>query len=457
MILKKSSILVIDDDENILIALKMLLKAEVASIITEKNPEVIPSLLSKQKFDLVMLDMNFKSALNSGNEGLYWLRKIKEHNKHLPVIMITAYGDIDVAVKSLKEGASDFVLKPWRNEKLIESLIHALSLNGNKEKDIKENHFKNHDNINKSGIIGESDAMKEVFFKIDKIAPTDANILILGENGTGKDLVAKEIFQKSLRKNKPFVSVDLGALTETLFESELFGHKKGAFTDAREDRTGRFEEANNGTIFLDEIGNISLLQQTKLLSVLQNRQITKLGSNATIGIDVRLISATNAPIYAMANENKFRKDLIYRLNTIEIYLPPLRERGEDIIILANHFLQLYSKKYLKSTKISFSDEALKKLKKYSFPGNVRELQHTIERTIIMLEGEIIESNDLNFSSIENNVTQSVFTTTSKNLNELEKSTIQLVIEKNNGNITKAAKELGITRTALYRRLGKYDI
>jgi two-component system, NtrC family, response regulator HydG len=298
--------------------------------------------------------------------------------------------------------------------------------------------------------------MLDIFSKIDKIAPTDANILILGENGTGKDLIAKAIHEKSLRRKQPFVKVDIGALTETLFESELFGHKKGAFTDAKDERMGLFEASNGGTLFLDEIGNISLQQQAKLLSALQNRQITRLGSNQPIPVDIRLICATNLPMSELANENRFRKDLVYRINTVEIIIPPLRKRNEDIRLLIEHFVKMYSAKYLK-TNIRFSDAALKKLEQYHFPGNVRELQYIIERVIIMTDGNELTPDDIIFSPIESaNQNASVDNDETK-LSNIEKNTILRVIEKNNGNITKAAKELGITRTALYRRLGKYEI
>jgi DNA-binding NtrC family response regulator len=297
--------------------------------------------------------------------------------------------------------------------------------------------------------------MKDIFYKIDKIAPTDANILILGENGTGKDLIATAIHEQSLRADQPFIKVDVGALTESLFESELFGHKKGAFTDAREDRVGRFEAANGGTVFLDEIGNISLQQQAKLLTVLQSRQVTRLGSNQPVPIDIRLICATNIPLSELANENRFRKDLIYRINTVEITVPPLRKRKEDILLLARHFAKVYANKYLKPN-IQFHASALEKLQQYPFPGNVRELQYTIERAIIMTDGEVIEAADLLFSPIESGITETQEDEVLK-LSTMEKNTIMRVIDKHNGNISKAAKELGLTRTALYRRLSKYDI
>lgn len=306
-----------------------------------------------------------------------------------------------------------------------------------------------------NAMIGESEVMQDIFHKIDKIAPTDANILILGENGTGKDLIATAIHEQSLRADKPFVKVDVGALTESLFESELFGHKKGAFTDAREDRVGRFESANGGTLFLDEIGNISLQQQAKLLTVLQNRQVTRLGSNQAVPIDIRLICATNIPLSELANENRFRKDLIYRINTVEITVPPLRKRRDDILLLAKHFARIYANKYLKPN-IQFHASALEKLQQYPFPGNVRELQYTIERAIIMADSATIEAPDLLFSPIESSVTEAQEDEVTK-LSTMEKNTIMKVIDKHNGNISKAAKELGLTRTALYRRLSKYDI
>src|SRR6476661_6607708 len=375
MLMKEASILIVDDDPDVLTAVRLLLKTEVKQVVTEKSPENLKYLLSQQPFDLILLDMNFNSSINTGNEGFFWLKKIKDYKSEAIVIMITAYGDIDLAVRSLKDGAADFVVKPWHNEKLIETLKDALKRKG---KSNSAQQIASSSSIIGSELLGESKSMEDVFFKIEKIAPTDANILILGENGTGKDLVAKAIHQHSNRSSKPFVKVDLGAITETLFESELFGHKKGAFTDAREDRMGRFEAADGGTLFLDEIGNISLQQQAKLLSVLQNRQVTRLGSNQSSPIDIRLICATNVPLSELANENRFRKDLIYRINTVEIMVPPLRRRGDDILVLAKHFAKLYSNKYMKPA-IGFDDAALQKLLQYHYPGNVRELQYTIER------------------------------------------------------------------------------
>lgn len=451
MNVKNATILIIDDDTDVLTAVKMLLKTEVKEVITEKNPENLRHLLSRYSFDLILLDMNFNSSINTGNEGIYWLKKIREFGSKAAVIMITAYGDIDLAVRSLKEGAKDFMVKPWHNEKLLDCIKKTI-----KEKGSASDERPGSDaSVIGKELIGNSEVMKDIFFKIEKIAPTDANILVLGENGTGKDLIAKAIHQNSLRAKKPFIKVDVGALTESLFESELFGHKKGSFTGANEDREGRFEAANGGTLFLDEIGNITLQQQSKLLSVLQNRQVTRLGSNVPINIDIRLICATNVPLSELANENRFRKDLIYRINTVEITVPPLRKRGTDIILLARHFANIYARKYLKP-QLDFDAKAIEKLKEYPFPGNVRELQYTMERAVIMSEGDELTASDLIFSPIET-VEKKEEEPKELNLNSVEKNTILRVIEKHSGNISKAAKELGLTRTALYRRLSKYDI
>ncbi|TAL46436.1 MAG: sigma-54-dependent Fis family transcriptional regulator [Chitinophagaceae bacterium] len=452
MQLKNASILIIDDDPDVLTAVRLLLKTELRHVVTEKNPENIRSHLLKESFDIILLDMNFTSSINTGNEGIFWLNEIKKMGSEAAVIMITAYGDIDLAVRSLKEGAADFVVKPWHNEKLISSIRETLRRKSNKSPFAS---LLSEDSIVGKELFGESELMQEIFYKVEKIAPTDANILILGENGTGKDLIAKAIHQQSLRASMPFVKVDVGALTETLFESELFGHRRGAFTDAREDRIGRFETANGGTLFLDEIGNIPLHLQAKLLSVLQNRQVTRIGSNEPVPVDIRLICATNVPLSELANENRFRKDLIYRINTVEITLPPLRKRGNDIILLAKYFCKLYSNKYMKPVP-EFDTKALEKLQSYNYPGNVRELQYTIERAVIMADEDVLEAKDLIFSPIES-FAAGEEEPVEMNLSAIEKNAILRVIEKHHGNITKAAKELGLTRTALYRRLSKYDI
>lgn len=447
MLLHNAKILIIDDDEDVLIALRLLLKSKVKEVVTNKNPNMILSLMQEHAFDLVILDMNFNGLVNTGNEGIFWLNKIKKQKPEIDVILITAYGDIDLAIRSLKEGASDFLVKPWQNEKILETIREHV------EKQKKKQPTKLHLDA-ETKIIGESEPMQDVFVKLKKVAPTDANILILGENGTGKDLIAKAIHDHSLRKNKPFVKVDVGSLTDTLFESELFGYKKGAFTDAREDRKGRFEAANGGTLFLDEIGNITLRQQARLLTVLQNRQVTPLGANQPVSIDIRLICATNVSIRDLADEDHFRKDLIYRINTVDIMIPPLRERGTDMSLLAHYFVNYYAEKYGKS-EFSMSSGFIQKLKKHHFSGNVRELQYALERAIIMAEHQTLEADDLTFSAIEQPQLQTGQNET--NLDVLEKNTILTVIEKNNGNISKSAKELGITRSALYRRLHKYDL
>ena len=448
--MKHTRILVVDDDPDVLTAVRLLLKRHVETVITDHNPEQIPALIAKENPDLVLLDMNFKSTINTGNEGLYWLNRIKSMKPDLPVVMITAYGAIDLAVTSLKQGAADFVVKPWQNEQLIGVIADLLSSKEQK-KPLKNTASTDID------FIGESPVIQDLRYKISKIAPTEANILILGENGTGKDLIATAIHQQSDRADKPFIKVDVGALTESLFESELFGHKKGAFTDAREDRMGRFEAANGGTLFLDEIGNISLQQQAKLLSVLQNRQVIPLGSNSPVPVDIRLVCATNVPLADLANENRFRKDLIYRINTVDLQVPPLRNRGDDTIRIARHFLQRYAAKYMKPA-AEFDKQAEHKLLNYHYPGNVRELQYSIERAVIMAEGEVLGADDLIFSPIEQTPAASQgIQTDQHNLLELERITIANVVEKHGGNISKAAKELGITRTALYRRLNKYDI
>ncbi|ULC59201.1 sigma-54 dependent transcriptional regulator [Flaviramulus sp. BrNp1-15] len=446
MLLKNANILVIDDDDDVLTALRLLLKSLAKSVVVNRNPNTIISLLEKESFDLIILDMNFNGVVHTGNEGIYWLNKIKNFNPKIDVILITAYGDIDLAIRSLKEGASDFLVKPWVNEKLVESINQIL----------KKKTTTKHKLDTKKGlkIIGESQIMQDVFLKISKVSPTDANILILGENGTGKDLIAKAIHENSNRKNKPFVKVDVGALTSSLFESELFGYKKGAFTGANENRIGRFEAANGGTLFLDEIGNITLGQQVRLLSVLQNRQVTPLGSNDSVDLDIRLICATNLSLNDLADESKFRKDLIYRINTVDVIMPPLRDRDNDIILLSHYFVDAYAEKYFKGP-FTLDQNFVNKIKEHDFPGNVRELQYTLERSVIMAEGNILRSDDLVFSAIERTVKNPV--SKSMNLETLEKNAILNVIEKNKGNISKSAKELGITRTALYRRLNKYDL
>src|SRR5690606_5792302 len=386
MIKKDYKILIVDDNEDILIAAKLLLKPYASIIDTEKNPNLLPELLKRKNYDVIFLDMNFTQDMTSGKEGFYWLKEILKIDPAAVVILITAYGDVETAVKAIKEGATDFVLKPWQNEKFLATLSAAVKL---RESKVEINKLKSQqqyltDDLSKNfnQLIGISPAIQNVFKTIDKVAKTDANVLILGENGTGKELVARELHRQSLRADKVFINVDMGALTPTLFESELFGHVKGAFTDAKKERVGRFEAASGGTLFLDEIGNIPFELQAKLLTVLQNRSVARVGSNTYKHIDIRLICATNKPIYEMVKDGKFRQDLLYRINTVEIRIPPLRERIEDIQILAVYFLNIYKKKYNKED-ITIPSYTLKRFENYNWPGNVRELQHAIERGVIM--------------------------------------------------------------------------
>jgi len=452
-------ILIIDDDEDVLLAAKMLLRKHAENVIIEKNPKKIPFLLNNDTYDVILLDMNFSKDITSGKEGFYWLEQILERDPTAVVILITAFGDVEMAVKALKEGATDFVLKPWQNEKLIATLSSAgkLKKSRNEITQLKQAKEALEEGINQpfKDIIGESQAIKSVFNIIDKVAQTDANVLILGENGTGKELIARALHQKSLRKDKVFIGVDMGAITETLFESELFGHKKGAFTDAKDDRAGRFEAANGGTLFLDEIGNLSMPLQSKLLTALQKREVVRIGTNKSIPVDIRLICATNMPIYEMVDESTFRQDLLYRINTVEIHLPSLRERLDDIPLLADHFIQMYCGKYRKPVK-KLAPLALKKLQKYQWPGNIRELQHALERAIIMSDSNTLSPEDFFFLSqkAESKMESEAETF---NLDDVEKSVIQKAINRHGGNISKAAKELGLTRASLYRRMEKHGL
>ncbi|MDP1815969.1 MAG: sigma-54 dependent transcriptional regulator [Leadbetterella sp.] len=440
----EKSILIIDDDVDILNAAKLLLKRHFQKVEIEKNPDKIPYLLNNFTFDIILLDMNFSRDVNTGNEGFFWLDFILDKKKDQKVILFTAFGGIEMAVRAIKNGASDFILKPWINDKLLETLSGVFSKKDTLE--IKENQTT-------QSIIGESDEMKKVADLIKQVAATDANILILGENGTGKDLVAREIHQFSKRKEKKFVHADLGSVSENLFESELFGHVKGAFTDAREERIGRFQEADKGTIFLDEIGNVPMVLQNKLLFALQNRNIVKVGSNAQIPFDARLICATNEAIYERVEEKTFRQDLLFRINTIEINLPPLRERGQDILILAEHFLSIYTKKYNRKIK-GISVPLQKKLMAYHWPGNVRELQHVIERAVIVTQNTTLSEDDFVVRKTSNNNNPLVET---YYLEDLEKQLIIKTLKKHNGNITDASKEMGISRQALYRRIEKFNL
>ena len=453
--MENAKILIVDDDEDVLLAAKMLLKKQHYHVIIEKNPKKIPFLLNNDTYDVILLDMNFSKDITSGREGFYWLEQILEKDPHAVVILITAFGDVEMAVKALKQGATDFVLKPWQNEKLVATLSTAIKLKQsyNEVDKLKKAKALLEEQISKpfGEIIGKSEPIRQVFSLIEKVASTEANVLILGENGTGKELIARAIHQQSNRKENNFVWVDMGAITESLFESELFGHKKGAFTDAHQDRVGRFELAHGGTLFLDEIGNLSLNLQSKLLSVLQTRQIIPVGSGQPIPVDIRVICATNLPIHKMVEEGSFRQDLLYRINTVEIQVPPLCERLEDIPILALHFLEHYSKKYHKKI-ISFQPEALEKFLRYPWPGNIRELQHAIERAVIMTDSETLQESDFLFNRpISKEISNTL------NLDEVEKVAISKALQLHNGNISKAADELGLTRASLYRRMEKYGL
>ncbi|MCY7349417.1 MAG: sigma-54 dependent transcriptional regulator [Cytophagaceae bacterium] len=450
-------ILIVDDDVDVLLAARLLLKRYFKQVDTEKNPERIPFLVTNGGYDIVLLDMNFTRDVSSGKEGFDWLDRILDIDPKLVVVMLTAYGDVEMAVRAIKAGAADFVLKPWENDKLLATLQAALA--GKMDKDESKKANPGTPSFTQS-IIGNSLAMQAVFDTIERVAATNANVLILGENGTGKDLVARAIHQRSLRHERPFVPVDLGALTESLFESELFGHVKGAFTDAREDRAGRFEEAQGGTIFLDEIGNISLPQQARLLNVLQQRTVTRVGTNKARPIDVRLICATNAPIHQRVAErngptSRFRQDLLYRINTIELRLPPLRERPDDIVPLAEHFLKQYRKQYNRPV-TSLSTPLVRQLRQYGWPGNVRELQHAIERAVILTRGTILEPEDFFFGTASTTHEDISFRET-MHLEDVEKQLIQKALQKYNGNITEVARDLGLSRQALYRRLEKYGL
>ena len=453
---KDATILIVDDDDDILFSARISLKKYFSEIITTNNPKKISNHLTNATIDVVLLEMNYRIGFEDGKEGLYWLKQIKEISPETTVILMTAFGSVNLAVDAIKQGATDFILKPWKTEKLYgvvnagvelaRSLRKTSQLSTVQEQQDKDFHKQT------EHIIGNSPAMKSAMKLMQKVAPTDANILILGENGTGKYVFAKEIHLLSERKNHPFIHVDLGSLNENLFESELFGYAKGAFTGAQKDTLGRFELAKGGTIFLDEIGNLPLHLQAKLLTVIQNRKITRLGEGTQRDIDVRIICATNAPIHDMVEEQSFRQDLLFRINTIELNLPSLRERKDDILLLANHFLKKLSKKYRKSI-IEFSKEAINAMKNYQWPGNIREIEHIIERAVIITDSNTIQLEDLHFSTKKLNVSLG----DNLNLEETEKMLIQQAMNKHQGNISKASKDLGLTRAALYRRLEKFGL
>lgn len=448
---KQGTILVVDDNKAILTAVQMLLSTCFEKVITSTTPNKINTILTGEKVDVILLDMNFSAGINNGNEGLFWLSEIKKKFPSLPVVLFTAYADIDLAVRGIKEGAADFVVKPWNNVKLIESLQTAY----NQKKNLpgaKGNKTTKQLVSNESGMFwGSSDAMQQLRNLIEKVAVTDANMLITGENGTGKEMLAREIHLLSTRKNEPLITVDMGAITETLFESELFGHIKGAFTDARTDRAGKFEAANNGTLFMDEIGNLPYHLQAKLLTALQQRSIVRVGSNTPIPVNIRLITATNRDPQRMVQEGQFREDLLYRINTIHIEIPPLRERSEDIVPLSEIFLTKYGNIYGKSS-LSLSPDAKEKLKEQPWLGNIRELEHTIEKAVIISDNNILEASDFHFPKQTKTPLKDVTT-----LEEMEYNMIKNAMDKYGGNLSMVANQLGISRQTLYNKIKRYEL
>ena len=443
---KTKTILIIDDNQGVLSALKLLLKTHFERIIALPSPITVPSLLRQENPDVVLLDMNFTDALNSGNEGLYWLHEIKRMNPALPVVLFTAYGDIELAVRGIKEGATDFVVKPWDNAKLIETLLNACNQASKSRK-------KKEERQPSAMYWGASAPMRNLRAMVEKIAQTDANVLITGENGTGKEMLAREIHGLSKRFKREMVTVDMGAGTETLFESELFGHKKWAFTDAHADRAGKFEAAHEGSIFLDEIGNLPYHLQAKLLTVLQSRSVVRVGSNEPIPVDVRLICATNANLDERVAQGKFREDLLYRINTIHLEIPPLRERKEDIIPLAELFIERFAKQYDKGP-LTLSEEAKQKLKEHPWYGNIRELEHAIEKAVIISDGVAICDAVFHFPKKSLSPVQE---SAMETLEDMELVMIRKAIDKHEGNLSAVASQLGITRQTLYNKMKKYGL
>ncbi|MDA3821066.1 MAG: sigma-54 dependent transcriptional regulator [Bacteroidales bacterium] len=456
MAARKRKLLIVDDNKNILTALTRLLEMEVDEVHTASNPNLIPDLVRANEYDAIFLDMNFSASVQSGNEGLFWMKEILKIDPNAVIIPITAYGDVDLAVRAVKEGAADFVVKPWDNDKLLATLNSAYKLRQSKleVESLKDKQKSLVENIDKkySCIIGSSLVMQEIHDTIKKVAATDVDILILGENGTGKELVAREIQRQSIRNQEILISVDMGSLSESLFESEMFGYEKGAFTDAKEIRKGRFEIASEGTIFLDEIGNLSLSMQAKLLSALQNRTFTRIGANTPIEFDTRLICATNKNLKEMISEGLFREDLFFRINTIEITIPPLRDRGDDILELSEFFLDTYKAKYGKDS-LQLTKDASKFLLNYHWPGNVRELQHTIEKAVILCDTNMLMPADLYLPKHELKSSEDMPVT----LDEIEKLGILKALERNKGNVFKTAKELNIARQTLYNKIQKHKL
>ena len=457
---KTGTILIVDDDDDILTAGRLLLRRQFAEVITCRQPEEVPGLLSQHAIDAILLDMNFGPGESSGDQGLLWLQKILELDPDAVVVMITAHGNIDTAVEAMKLGATDFVAKPWQNEKVVATVSAAVKLHRSRaetESLRKTNQLLVEESVARgSDIIGESSAIEQLLDIVRRAAPTDANVLILGENGTGKELIAREIHRQSLRSDQPFLSIDMGSISETLFESELFGHRKGAFTDANEDRLGRIQAANGGTLFLDEIGNLPLHLQSKLLSVLEQRQVTPVGSNTPLDFDVRIVTATNVPPSYLRDTNHFRPDLLFRLNTVELTIPPLRERPDDILPIALHYLEVYSRKYGDRVR-RFSPAAKRAMLDYEWPGNVRALRHAVERAVILAEEDVLSPSDLQLDDGVSETENLAIAPTILNLDHLERETIQKALRKHGFNISRAANELGLTRASLYRRMEKHDI
>lgn len=453
----EGNILIVDDNPSVVDSITLFLKYKVGKVISINDPNKIVEVLQKEDIDIVLLDMNYELTDNLGQEGLFWLKEIKKLYPNQVVIMITAYGDVELAVEALKLGASDFILKPWDNEKLYATITNCLDLSKTRNEvallKSQQDQLKQNFNKKTQDILGHSPVMQDVFRTVKKVAPTDANVLILGENGTGKELVAREIHKQSLRRNGIFMSIDMGTITESIFESELFGYKKGAFTDAKEDRSGRFILANGGTLFLDEIGNLSQTMQAKLLTVIQNREIVPVGGSKPIPIDIRLICATNQNVHEMVANNMFREDLLYRINTIQIEIPPLRSRGDDIVLIANYYLNKYSERYGKEN-LSFSRNTIERLMEYHWPGNIRELSHAVERAVIMSEENIIPPNDLIVQKSDSTIK---LTDGPLSLSDAEKIVIKNAIKRNKGNLSAVSKELGIVRQTLYRKMKDYDI
>lgn len=449
---KNGNILIVDDNRGVLTALQLLLKPYFEGIITLPSPVTLPSVLRERSWQVVLLDMNFTSGINTGNEGLYWLHEIKKQCPTLPVVLFTAYADIDLAVRGIKEGAADFVVKPWDNAKLLETLKTAYNIRTANHKGFSIVTDKLVVSKESGMFWGESNAMQQLRSLIEKVARTDANILVTGENGTGKEMLAREIHILSNRKKETLVPVDMGAITETLFESELFGHVKGAFTDARADRPGKFEVANKGTLFLDEIGNLSYHLQAKLLTALQRRSIVRVGSNTPIPVNIRLICATNRDLQEMVQKGDFREDLLYRINTIHVEIPPLRERPEDIVPLTEIFLSKYTKIYGK-TAMCLSLDAKEKLKAQPWFGNIRELEHTIEKAVIIAERSVLDGNDFDFPRAKKKPVTKEATT----LEEMEYNMIKNAMDKYSGNLSLVASQLGISRQTLYNKIKRYEL